>query len=299
MSDSADPLVHALAGAAGGALALSVTYPLSTITMKLQNNEDGKERDELTAKRVILDILSKDGVLGLYSGLESALYGMTVTNFIYYYFYEKTGKYFKMLNKVSQLSTTNTMMTGAIAGVITAVATNPVWVANTRITLKKSDVSTLRTIKNIVAKEGAQNLFNGLKPALILVINPIIQYTIFEQLKIIVLNSQVGKKRNLSANWAFILGAIGKIAATSITYPYITLKTRMHMSTSSSAKGESSSSLVLEILKKEGIAGLFNGFFYKLSQSVLTVALLFYFKEGLLSSTLKLLKIIRSRRIKT
>ena len=44
------------------------------------------------------EILKEKGPLGLYSGLESALYGITLTNFIYYYFYELTSNVFLRAN---------------------------------------------------------------------------------------------------------------------------------------------------------------------------------------------------------
>ena len=46
--------------------------------------------------------------------------------------------------------------------------------------------------------------------------NPIIQYTVFEQIK-----NFIAKKRQLGNFDFFLLGAISKLAATSITYPYM------------------------------------------------------------------------------
>jgi len=61
-------------------------------------------------------------------------------------------------------------------------------------------------------------------PALVLVINPILQHTVFEQLKNI-----LEKKRRVTPTDPFYLSALGKLLATSITYPYITVKSRMHV----------------------------------------------------------------------
>lgn len=309
-----DELAHAVSGAAGGALSLAITYPLQTITTKLQTQkkveaDESLEKDDKDNKnriaKLVKRIIEKDGVSGLYAGLESALYGMTITNFVYYYFYEKTGTSFKKLRGNSQLNTLDTMSTGAIAGIITVLATNPIWVANTRMTVNRTDKNTFTTIADIIKNEGTMNLYNGLKPALILVINPIIQYTIFEKLKNILLSfkdahkSSKDKPFQLTANWAFLLGALGKIAATSFTYPYLTVKTRMHIA-QRNQKTENGKKeqppLLLDILKEEGFTGLYRGFGYKLFQSVFTVALLFYFKESLLFSSVRLLRLIRQRK---
>ena len=56
-------------------------------------------------------------------------------------------------------------------------------------------------------------------PALVLVVNPIIQYTVFEQLLAKV--KQWRKGQPLSAWDFFWLGAVSKLAATGSTYPYM------------------------------------------------------------------------------
>ena len=127
------------------------------------------------------------------------------------------------------------MLCGALAGAATVLITNPIWVVNTRMTAslgmqtKKGDEekgqqleegegerrpSTFATVMALLREEGPAGLFAGVMPALVLVINPILQYTIFEQLKDV-----LEKRRMATARDVFLLGALGKLAATSITYP--------------------------------------------------------------------------------
>jgi adenine nucleotide transporter 17 len=86
------------------------------------------------------------------------------------------------------------------------------------------------------------------------------------------------RKRNVTPSDAFVLGAIGKLVATGLTYPYITVKSRMHVA----GKNEQN---VLEslrrIIREEGWKGLYGGIGPKLMQSVLTAAFLFAFKDAL------------------
>lgn len=308
-----DELAHALAGAGGGALSMALTYPLVTITTKLQTQGNDENNQVKTKLETIKEIYRKDGLLGFYAGLESAIYGMALTNFVYYYFYELTSRNVLKVRKHKKLNTIESMLTGCVAGSVTAIASNPIWVANTRMTVTKSEKTALATIIEIVKKDSAKTLFNGLKPALVLVLNPIVQYTVFEQLKNLVL--AWNKQGILSPSWAFLLGALGKLAATGSTYPYITLKTRMHLSESGKhtdddsdkkAKGHKASSksmlsLITEIVKKYGVSGLYRGVGIKLSQSILTAAFLFFFKEGLVLWSIKVLKLFRQinqRRLK-
>ena len=89
-------------------------------------------------------------------------------------------------------------------------------------------LSTLETVRKILKEEGPAGFWKGLMPALILVINPIIQYTVFEKLKVLLESRRAAsalkegiKAAALSGSDFFLLGALSKLAATSITYPYM------------------------------------------------------------------------------
>jgi adenine nucleotide transporter 17 len=176
----------------------------------------------------------------------------------------------------SRLSTLESMAAGALAGSATVLITNPIWVVNTRMTARKAETSepllptkegeapvsapkkrapnTLSTFLKIIREDGPTRLFAGVLPALVLVINPILQYTIFEQLKQV-----LEKRRKVTARDSFLLGALGKLAATSITYPYITVKSRAHVATGEGRDGMTAS--LKRIVREEGVAGLYGGKF--------------------------------------
>lgn len=210
------------------------------------------------------------------------------------------------------------MAAGALAGSATVLITNPIWVVNTRMTARQAEAnddsslptganeklkkerapSTIATFARIIREEGFLRLFAGVLPALVLVINPILQYTIFEQLK-----QALEKRRKVTATDSFLMGALGKLAATSITYPYITVKSRAHVATGEGRKEGMTASL-RRIVKEEGVSGLYGGKYYsnanhahvltawigigpKVTQSVLTAAFLFAFKDLLYDATIK------------
>lgn len=311
-----DELAHALAGAGGGALSMIVTYPLMTLSTLAQTTKKKKEASENAEKELSASaarqIWKEKGFSGFYSGLESALYGITLSNFIYYYFYEFTTNVFLRANKASKrkaggLSTFQSIITGAIAGAITVVGTNPFWVANTRMTTKAkehgaSSNSALKTILEIIETDGVGTLFAGVLPALVLVINPIIQYSIFEQAKNVIVATNGAA--SFTAIKAFFIGAFGKLVATSLTYPYITLKSRMHVKKKKleqSSAEEVELSMIQEIKKivtEEGLEGLYRGLTIKLIQSISTAAFLFYFKEELLSGSLQLVAILKGTKLR-
>lgn len=170
-----------------------------------------------------------------------------------------------------KLTTVESMIAGAIAGSATVLITNPIWVVNTRMTARKAESeeqvlpgskparspSTIGTLASIIRDEGVSRLFAGVMPALVLVINPILQYTVFEQLKNI-----LEKKRRVTPTDAFYLGALGKLLATSITYPYITVKSRMHVAGKDGPKEDMFTSF-RRIIREEGYSGLYGGKIYE------------------------------------
>ncbi|KAK7203607.1 mitochondrial carrier domain-containing protein [Myxozyma melibiosi] len=352
---SSDSVAQALAGAGGGALAMITTYPLITLSTRAQTErrksvsadsssaaatvdlpDSSKSAVDAARKRLAAlkkkpsivaaasKIIQREGVSGLYSGLQSALFGISVTNFVYYYFYEGTRSVFerrKALKSgaaaaaaISQsMSTLESMLAGAIAGSATVILTNPIWVVNTRETARVGSApkqSTFATIRDILENDGPGAFFAGLMPALVLVINPILQYTIFERLRAV-----IERKRALRPLDFFILGALGKLVATSTTYPYITVKARMQVQrrrAAAAAEAASSSdaaaadappvytstvSALKQIASTEGWKSLYSGMDSKIVQSVLTSAFLFYFKEQLVVAAVAFLQLARRKRL--
>ncbi|SCU95032.1 LAME_0F10418g1_1 [Lachancea meyersii CBS 8951] len=296
-ASQADAFAHALAGAGGGAMSMALTYPLVAVTTKMQtlgSDETPETVEKQGLVATIKDVYKKHGVVGFFAGLESAVIGMAFSSFVYYYCYEASSRCIMKYTGKQRLNTAESMLVGTIAGSVNAAATNPLWVANTRMTVDKTERNTLRTILDIAHKDGPATLFNGLKPALVLVINPIIQYTVFEQLKNTILEKS--HSRTLSPSWAFLSGALGKLIATGSTYPYVTMKARMHLKGKQKAHSDKPTaptslvSLMMETVKKNGVSELYRGIGLKLVQSVLTAAFLFFFKEGLVLWSIKALK---------
>ncbi|KAI1428457.1 mitochondrial carrier [Xylaria sp. FL1777] len=314
-----DNVAHALAGAGGGVLSMVLTYPLITLSTRAQVESKRAETGFLAA---VKRIVAREGVPGLYAGLDSAVFGISVTNFVYYYWYEWTRAFFEQAaaragRASKKLTTAEAMMAGALAGSATVILTNPIWVVNTRMTTRRESLeasrelvvegsgatasapgkqkapTTIGTLLALLREEGPQALFRGVIPALVLVINPILQYTLFEQMKNIF---EARRKRNATPTVAFFLGALGKLFATSITYPYITVKSQMHVAGNGQKEGMTQA--IRRVIKEEGYAGLYKGIGPKVTQSVLTAAFLFAFKDVLYEQTVKLRSTMARKAVK-
>lgn len=289
-----DSVIQGIAGSAGGIVAMSATYPLIFISTRAAVETRNESKPVVQA---VLDILKREGITGLYSGLNSSLLGIAVTNGVYYYFYERSrGAILKSRVGGKGLSTIESIITGLIAGSATTIISNPIWVVQTSQAVRtlnegSSDASGrprrpgfLETVRGILAKDGIRAFWRGIGPALVLVMNPVIQYTVFEQLKNTLVARRTAKLRLAGAvaatailsDWDFFfLGAISKLIATASTYPYIVIKSRMQAGHSSALGYKSTLDGLLTILQEEGIHGLYKGVGSKLTQSVLTAAILF------------------------
>lgn len=67
-------------------------------------------------------------------------------------------------------------------------------------------LSFLETFRHILKTDGPLAFWRGLGPALVLVINPILQYTVFEQLKNWLVKSRLNNKKSaVLTDWDFFL----------------------------------------------------------------------------------------------
>jgi solute carrier family 25 (peroxisomal adenine nucleotide transporter), member 17 len=141
--------------------------------------------------------------------------------------------------------------------------------------------------REVYSEYGLGGFWNGVAASLVMVINPTIQYAFYEWL--VAARGRVKKNKNnnskssgrLSAGEVFLLSAIAKAGATVLTYPLLTVKTRMMSARKSDEHMQYTSiaDAILQIARKEGLSGYYRGIQTKIVQSVLAAALLFMCKE--------------------
>jgi len=160
---------------------------------------------------------------------------------------------------------------------------------------EKYDNSFLGVANKIIHEDGVTGLWLGLKPSLVLTVNPAITYGVFERVKglIILAKEKTGAGTKLTPWQAFSIGALSKTLATVVTYPYIMAKVKIQAGTQSSEDelpGPSSSSnkrkkpvgavsLLARVLKDQGFTGWYQGMTAQIIKAVLSQALLFMSKD--------------------
>lgn len=118
------------------------------------------------------------------------------------------------------------MLITALAGIMSSIFANPIWMLNTRLAIQKNDANkkgAMDLITHILDKEGVGAFFKGVLPNLILVINPIINFVVYEYLKGLSLKFYKTEK-DISVKAIFLMSSIGKIMATFATYPILTVR---------------------------------------------------------------------------
>lgn len=139
----------------------------------------------------------------------------------------------------ASLGTAAELSLGAAAGGLAQIFTIPVAVIATRQQLwtpssasgNDKAPSLVETARQVVAEGGVTALWTGLKPGLVLTVNPAITYGVFERLKSWRLSSAgtgTGSGK-LAVGEAFWMGVASKTLATVVTFPYILVSRYPHI----------------------------------------------------------------------
>lgn len=151
------------------------------------------------------------------------------------------------------------LILGALAGAMTTLVTTPVSVVTTRQQTLPSNErqGVLSTCATIVQEEGIAGLWRGIRPSLILCVNPAITYGSFEKVKQFVTEVL---KLPLTPGVNFVVGALSKTLATIVTYPYIMAKVRLQWKPSKDIENKvvaykSAGDVLARVLKSEGFFG--------------------------------------------
>ncbi|CAL8285328.1 unnamed protein product [Boreogadus saida] len=296
---SYESLVHAVSGAVGSVTAMTVFFPLDTARLRLQVDENRKAR---STPAILSEIVKEEGLLAPYRGWFPVICSLCCSNFVYFYCFH--GLKASWLRGQKSAPGTD-LIFGIAAGIINVLVTTPLWVVNTRLKLQGANFRNedirptsysgiLDAFVQISSKEGVGALWNGTFPSLLLVLNPAIQFMIYESLK---RQLSRGVHTELTSVEVFLIGAIAKAVATTATYPLQTIQSilRFGQLQESTDKSQILSSLMVikrllvNRVRKYGALGLFKGLEAKLLQTVLTAALMFLLYEKIASNTFKVM----------
>lgn len=241
----------------------------------------------------------------------------------------------KREGRARPLSIGEGLVAGAVAGIINNACTIPFDVVATNHQVSgldrkdehgRADSSIVTTAKEVYRTGGIGAFWSGMAPSCMLVINPAINFAVFDRLKIFYNKSFKAPRRggarakltsaeaaamSLGPFEAFLLGATAKALATSITFPLIRAKVLMMQADKKKTKkapttkdgergaeetrqqGMAFVEMLRDAIKAEGVGGLYKGLGVQLSRSAVAAAIMFTTREqldALTGATLRRLK---------
>ncbi|KAE8147593.1 mitochondrial carrier domain-containing protein [Aspergillus avenaceus] len=251
---------NAVAGAVGAAISNLATYPLSLIIARLQtrkrrkpkknsNSEggEGKSEDEGVGDEEeytdLIDaarrIYAQEGIGSFYKGLAQDTAKTVADSFLFFLAYgffrqRRINARFghgRRGNKHVVLPVLDELAVGVLAGAFAKLFTTPLANIVARKQTSEDSASTSDIAARIRAEKGLKGFWSGYSASLILTLNPSITFFLNEFMKYSLLPRD--KRGKPSAITTFLLAAISKSAASSITYPISTAKTRAQVTSSS------------------------------------------------------------------
>ncbi|KAL9603511.1 MAG: hypothetical protein Q9179_002181 [Wetmoreana sp. 5 TL-2023] len=244
-------LGHATAGSTGAAISNLVTYPLALIVTRLQIQRSLRDDSPGHAEdgyRSLQDAVTKiykreGGLVGFYVGVIPDTVKTVADAFLFFlaYNYLRHARLRARAGASKLLPIADELSVGFVAGAFAKFFTTPIANVVTRqqvaSILSKSqppgskDFSIQATASRIRSQKGLQGFWSGYSASLVLTLNPSLTFFLFETLKRLLIPRH--KRSNPPPQATFLIAAISKAIASTITYPFSLAKSRAQTSSKS------------------------------------------------------------------
>lgn len=257
------PYIHFVAGGIGGMAGCIVTCPLDLVKTRLQSDayksyltQHSHTTGEyiyhsvLSPFKILKNVYRTEGFKALFKGLGPGLIGTVPARSINFFTYGISKDFYsKWLNNGEENAKIH-LVSAATAGIVTSTSTNPIWLVKTRLQLDKGKSAQDKIYKNswdcivkILKNEGIYGLYKGLSASYLGSVEGVLQWLLYEQIKIVLEKPNINKKLMHSENkydqntdkwesfkkWALRSGGAGlaKFTASIVTYPHEVVRTRL------------------------------------------------------------------------
>ncbi|KAI4205521.1 MAG: hypothetical protein LQ350_000300 [Teloschistes chrysophthalmus] len=297
-------LGHATAGSIGAATSNLLTYPLALLVTRLQIQrslhkeciEPADEGYRSLGGAIAKIYKSEDGLAGFYAGLVPDTLKTIADSFLFFltYHYLRQTRLKARGPSIKHLPVVDELAVGFIAGAFSKLWTTPIGNVVTRqqaasmMSETQHPGHTKSSIRSVALKirseKGLQGFWSGYSASLVLTLNPSITFLLFETIKRLVIPRQ--KRSNPPPQATFLIAAVSKAIASTITYPFSLAKSRAQASSkpinerNTKSKGTSEDvheqtisavgkakakapsnvfSTILHIASTQGLGGLYDG----------------------------------------
>jgi adenine nucleotide transporter 17 len=232
------------------------------------------------------------GVSGFYDGVGPAALHSILEKFGYFYAFAVLRHWYT--SGTGKMTVAANMVIGYLAEFAHLGATIPVERVFVRIQTGK-DGGLVDALQCILAESGVGGLYVGWRTYFILALKPALEFTVFEQIKGLVLRRRGSKSIVLSPAEAFFLGAVARGIATLICFPATRVKTilqaksrrthngkipkRVSFKLGTPTRPSSPVNEVQNLLQEQGISALYQGIGPEITRGVLSSAMKMAVKE--------------------
>lgn len=254
---------HALAGAGGGLVTVLLLHPIDTLRTRLQSVE---RRTLFTprgeALRTFRSIIVREGVPALYKGVVPAVVGSVVSWACYFHWFHRA---IDLIAPHVPHETGAHLMAGTVAGLMTSLVTNPIWVVKVRLQLQRREkcykpyAGFMDGLASIAREEGMRGLYKGIGPSIVLVSHGAVQFTMYERFKEILRRRDVAREGGTSIKDSLMASTASKLVASVATYPMQVARTRMQERFADGRRYGRLDTAFLYIFRTEGVKGLYRG----------------------------------------
>ncbi|ETV79904.1 hypothetical protein, variant [Aphanomyces astaci] len=224
---------HSFAGVAAGGISTAILYPLDLVKTRYQIHENSPRAFRSLGQAFASIVKSDAGgsrynLRALYQGMSPALYGTTLSWGLYFLFYEHAKSFYAEQTVLPAWA--GHFASGIQAGAMCVPLTNPIWLVKVRMQVQGTHPSQVpyknvaNALQRIVAEEGVAALYKGVVPALFLTTHGAFKFVAYEWLKT-EYNDHIGTP--LGIPQTLVMGAGAQAFASTATYPYQVIKTRL------------------------------------------------------------------------
>ncbi|KAI4160746.1 MAG: hypothetical protein LQ342_005459 [Letrouitia transgressa] len=242
-------LGHAIAGATGAATSNILTYPLALIITRLQiqrslrkGSSSSSSREYRSVRNAAARIFEQEGgVAGFYTGALPDTAKAIADSFLFFLAYNflRQTRLRARNGSTKQLPAADELGVGFLAGAFSKLLTTPIANIVTRQQASSllshatpkpasSNLSIRSIALRIRSEKGLLGFWSGYSASLVLTLNPSLTFFLFETFKRLLLPRKL--RTNPSPQATFLLAAISKAIASTITYPFSLAKARTQAS---------------------------------------------------------------------
>ncbi len=240
-----------------------------------------------------MELYEKQGIAPFYAGIETSAFQSATEKALYFFAYTAFKNVYTFFSRNEQMGATVNLLLGCMAEWAHLPVTLPLDCWTTQIqTGNNGNKGALAILMAMLSEgEGIKGMYKGIQAYTILCLKPAIQYTVFEQVKGLMLarkrlssgmNGKIYNPDTLTAIEAFLLGMVARTVATICTFPY--LRAKVMLQSQKKANGPNNEkinipSMIAKMYMTDGLSECFHGLGPELTRGVFSAALMMMMKE--------------------